>query len=186
MLEDDNKKVFNAKFQGSFSHNSQNSKSFFTKTNQILESISNMSVFDANLLHNGIKYDYVENSHKLFLKLNIGAQLHLAIAYNHIIDEREYTKEGSPKIHFIKCRALEQIKKEYIKVCIPTHNSFDYRVRSHGMDTRIFYEKPLRLCKLCVLILNQIIKNNEAELKEEEIMGLILKNKLKNLFAKKE
>lgn len=158
----------------------------FSKTQKILQYLSNLSVFDNESLQKGMKIDLSSNNSKFF-ELYIGAELHLACAYTYILDERTFAKKDSPHLHFIRCEAIKKTSQELIRVCVPTKNAFDYRVRSGGVDTRLFYEHPLRICPLCIAELCEILsaKHKRAihanQIKEEEILGLLFKNKLKNL-----
>lgn len=165
---------------------SLNDLQLFSKTQNILQYLAELSVFDSQTLQKGIKIDLSSDSSKFF-ELHIGTELHLAIAYVYILDERTFAKRDSPYLHFIRCEVIQTTSHELIKVCVPTKNAFDYRVRSSGVDTRLFYEHPLRVCPLCIAELCEIlsIKHKRTihtnQIKEEEILTLIFKNKLKNL-----
>ncbi len=160
---------------------------FFGKTGLVLDSLSSLSIFDKETLQKGMKIDFVKTNDSVFFKIYVGAELHLACAYAYIFDERLFTKEESPKIHFTQCEIINKIPKDFIKICVPTRNAFDYRVRSNGVDTRLFYEHPLRICPLCVSTLCRILsKKHKREItsnniKEQEIIGLLFKNKLKDI-----
>lgn len=165
---------------------SLNNPQLFSKTQKILQHLANLSVFDSETLQKGMKID-LSNSNSKFFELYIGAELHLATAYIYILDERTFAKQDSPHLHFIRCEAIKRVSQELIKVCVPTKNAFDYRVRSSGVDTRLFYEHPLRICPLCIAELCEILSAKHKrtihtnQIKEEEILGLLFKNKLKNL-----
>lgn len=158
----------------------------FSKTQTILQHLANLSVFDSETLQKGMKID-LSNSNSKFFELYIGAELHLATAYIYVLDERTFAKKDSPHLHFIRCEAIKRVSQELIKVCVPTKNAFDYRVRSSGVDTRLFYEHPLRICPVCIAELCEILSTKHKrtihtnQIKEEEILGLLFKNKLKNL-----
>lgn len=166
--------------------NSLKESQLFSKTQKILQHLANLSVFDSETLQKGMKID-LSNSNSKFFELYIGAELHLATAYIYILDERTFAKQDSPHLHFIRCEAIKRVSQELIKVCVPTKNAFDYRVRSSGVDTRLFYEHPLRICPLCIAELCEILSTKHKrtihtnQIKEEEILGLLFKNKLKNL-----
>ncbi len=172
-----------------FNRDSSNMKfeSFFSKTQSILDNLASLSIFDKESLQKGMKIDFVKTNDSVFFKIYVGAELYLACAYTYIFDERLFAKEESPKIHFTQCETIKSIPKEFIKICVPTKNAFDYRVRSNGIDTRLFYEHPLRICPLCISILCKILTKKHSkeivpnQIKEQEIMGLLFKNKLKNI-----
>lgn len=158
---------------------------YFTKTESLLTNLSNLSIFDKDTLQKGMKFDSAD-SDSIFFELFVGSDLHLAVAYAYIFDERLFLKEESPKLHFLKCESFKQLKEEYIKICVPSVNAFDYRVRVNGVDTRLFYEHPLHICPVCMSMLSKIIsrkyKKEVPIIKEQEVMNLILKNKLKNII----
>lgn len=159
---------------------------FFSKTKKILQYLSNLSIFDNEILQKGMKIDLSSNNSKFF-ELYIGAELHLACAYTYILDERTFAKKDSPHLHFIRCETIKKASQESMRVCVPTKNAFDYRVRSGGVDTRLFYEHPLRICPQCIAELCEIlsVKHKRTihanQIREEEILGLLFKNKLKNI-----
>lgn len=163
-----------------------NNSQLFSKTQKILQHLANLSVFDSETLQKGMKID-LSNSNSKFFELYIGAELHLATAYIYVLDERTFAKQDSPHLHFIRCESIKRVSQELIKVCVPTKNAFDYRVRSSGVDTRLFYEHPLRICPVCIAELCEILSTKHKrtihtnQIKEEEILGLLFKNKLKNL-----
>lgn len=165
-----------------------NTTTFFSKTQTILDSLTNLSVFDNAMLEKGVKFNMAQSNDSVFFEFFIGSTLYLACAYSFIFEERLFHKEESPRLHFLKCDDLKLINPEFLKVCLPKTNSFDYRVRADGIDTRLFYEHPLRLCSTCISELCKLLskKHNKeffpSKIKESEIIALILKNKLKNLI----
>lgn len=158
----------------------------FKKTQSLLQYLADLSIFDSETLQKGMKID-LSNSNSLFFELYIGSELHLASAYVYVLDERSFTRKDSPDLHFIRCAAIQKMPKDLIKVCVPTKNAFDYRVRSSGVDTRLFYEHPLHICPLCIASLCELLSKKHkrtihtSQIKEDEVMGLLFKNKLKNL-----
>lgn len=160
---------------------------FFQKTQSLLQYLADLSIFDSETLQKGMKID-LPNSNSLFFELYIGPELHLASAYVYVLDERSFTKKDSPNLHFMCCEAIQKMPKDLIKVCVPTKNAFDYRVRSGGVDTRLFYEHPLHICPLCIASLCELLSKKHkrtihtSQIKEDEVMELLFKNKLKNLI----
>lgn len=158
----------------------------FQKTQELLQHLSDLSIFDSETLQKGMKID-LSHSDSLFFELYIGAELHLACAYTYVLDERSFTKKDSPDLHFMRCAVIQKTSQDLLKVCVPTKNAFDYRVRSSGVDTRLFYEHPLRICPLCIAGLCELLSKKHKrtihtnQIKEDEVMGLLFKNKLKNL-----
>lgn len=161
-------------------------KNFFHKTQALLQDLADLDIFDSEILQKGIKIDLVQNN-SLFFELYIKSELYLASVYAYILDERAFNKKDSPDLHFMRCEVIQKIPKDLLKVCVPTKNAFDYRVRSSGIDTRLFYEHPLRICPLCIAGLCELLskKHNKVihtnQIKEDEVMLLLFKNKLKNL-----
>ncbi len=159
----------------------------FHKTQTLLQHLASLSIFDNETLQKGMKID-LSHSNSDFFELYVGAQLHLACAYTYVLDERAFAKKDSPDLHFMRCEIIKKTPQELLKICVPTKNAFDYRVRSSGVDTRLFYEHPLRICPLCIAALCRLLSTKHKrtilpnQIKEEEIMGLIFKNKLKNLI----
>ncbi|RDU67083.1 hypothetical protein CQA53_02165 [Helicobacter didelphidarum] len=160
----------------------------FSKTQSLLENLATFSVFDRDILQKGMKFDSMQDDNSLFFKLYVGAELHLAVAYTFIFDERLFSKGEMPKIHILKCLDFQELQQDHVKICVPSANAFDYRVRSHGVDTRLFYEHPLHICPICISCLYKILsekyrkKVSQNQLEEQDIMNLVLKNKLKNLI----
>ncbi|MWV61084.1 hypothetical protein DCO58_11510 [Helicobacter saguini] len=161
-------------------------KNFFTKTESLLEKISTFSIFDKDVLQKGMKFDSNDGKDSIFFTLYVGSTLHLGVAYSYIFDERDFNKVESPRLHIIKCDSFKKISPDNIKVCVPSVNAFDYRVRVNGVDTRLFYEHPLHICEVCVSLLMRILskkyKREMPPLKEQEILNLVFRNKLKNLI----
>lgn len=166
----------------------QNTQKFFSKTESLLDNLSALSIFDKESLQKGMKFDLLsQNDGKdcIFFELYVGALRHLAVAYSYIFEEREFAKGNAPRLHFIKCEQFLQLKSQNVKICVPSVNAFDYRVRVNGVDTRLFYEHPLHICETCMSIFHKILakkfQNNAPILKEQEILNLIIRNKLKNI-----
>lgn len=158
---------------------------FFTKTESLLEHLSTLSIFDKDVLQKGMKFDSTQDD-SIFFSIYVGSVLHLGVAYSYIFDERDFNKVESPRLHIIKCKSFKKISPDNINVCVPSVNAFDYRVRVNGVDTRLFYEHPLHLCETCMTLLMRILNKKYAReippLKEQEILNLIFRNKLKNVI----
>lgn len=158
----------------------------FLKTQTLLQYLADLSIFDSDTLQKGMKID-LSNNDSEFFELYIGSELHLACAYNYVLDERTFIKKDSPDLHFMRCEIIQKTPQDLLKVCVPIKNAFDYRVRSGGVDTRLFYEHPLHICPICIASLCQLLSKKHkraihvSQIKEEEVMGLLFKNKLKNL-----
>lgn len=159
---------------------------FFQKTQKLLQHLADLSIFDSETLQKGMKIDLSQEDSDFFI-LYIGSELHLACAYTYVLDERAFVKKDSPDLHFMRCDFIRKTSQDLLKVCVPKKNSFDYRVRSNGVDTRLFYEHPLRVCHMCIAGLCDVLskkhkrKINVNQIKEDEVMMLLFKNKLKNL-----
>ncbi|STQ86937.1 hypothetical protein LS73_006625 [Helicobacter muridarum] len=165
-----------------------NIESIFQKTQIELDKISNLSIFNEKDLEKGLKFKSINiEIDSIFFKMYIGSTLYLACAYNHIIDERTFSKNPFPALHFSKCQEIQAINPNYLKICIPKINAFDYRVRSNGVDTRLFYEHPLKICPFCIISLCKVLEkkyNKEVSpnsIKQDEILNAIFKNTLKDI-----
>ena len=169
------------------SKNMQRDYGFFGKTIGELERLASLSVLDSNDLQRGVGLACVAAGDEPFFKIYVGQTLYLACAYNHILDERSFAKMQAPLIHFTQCAEMQALQPDSVRVCLPRSNSFDYRVRSNGVDTRLFYEHPLKICPSCVIILCRILSKKKGRkilpsaLKEDEILAALCKNTLKNL-----
>ncbi|RDU72276.1 hypothetical protein CQA66_05200 [Helicobacter aurati] len=176
--ESSNKQTSNATHKSIF---------LFQKTQKQLERIANLSIFDEQILEKGLRFDSLDTGDSPFFKVYLGSTLYLACAYNHIVDERTFTKIQAPALHFIKCQEIQTINTEYLKICTPKINAFDYRVRSHGVDTRLFYEHPLKICPFCILAFCKILSKkykkeiSHTSVKQEEILNAIFQNTLKDI-----
>ena len=161
---------------------------FFEKTNNLIDKISSINIFDKDTLQKGIDFNMLSMRDKDFFRIKLDGTLYFACAYLSVIDEAMFAKYVSPRIHFILCDDLISIDKTHMKVCIPKTNSFDYKVRANGIDTRLFYEHPLKICPVCVNYLCKILskKHNKnitsKHLDNEKIMNMIIQNKLKNII----
>lgn len=162
-------------------------KSFFAKTQVMLDTMIHMDILDKKSLQKGIDIQCLTEDDSPFFKLHVETEIYLACIYSYILDEKTFAKNESPKIHFIKCGESKLLNPKHTKVCIPTTNAFDYRVRANGIDTRLFYEHPLSICQTCMSELYRILSKkyhkevSSNHIKEHDVMNLLIKNKLKNL-----
>lgn len=180
-------------FQGAAIHaldtpmNTAKPHSFFHKTQSQLEKLIDMSVFDSRILQKGFKFDFIDKNDSPFFEMYVGSTLYFACAYAYILDERVFSKMQAPLLHFSKCHDFQALCRDFVKVCVPKINSFDYRVRSNGVDTRLFYEHPLRICPSCMIFLSQTLSKKYhkeirvKDIKHAEILNAIFKNTLKNI-----
>lgn len=154
-------------------------KEFFKSSIDSLEKLVSIKLFDK--LNGEIPSIFVKEDFLLFRADN---ESHLACAYLKVISEKEFIRDLAPFLHFLACQDVRNlIGDENLRFCIPKENLFDFKVATNGLNTRLFYSVPLKLCPRCNELLCSILSNASiTTLNQDKLMNILLRGKLKRIL----
>jgi len=86
-------------------------------------------------------------------------ELQFGIVYKKILQRREVEESGLPYLHLYLCDILKKdrdhLRNLYTFIRCE-RNGFDFVVKEGRVDVKVYYEKPLEVCPICVERYNKI------------------------------
>lgn len=128
-------------------------KEIFSLKNSLLEGLKTSGI-DANLT------DLEFSKEGIFLYFPDDSKIKVQF-YQDKIQENVFRTQGDPLVHIFSCKEalnLFETQKSSCRIILNKENKFFLGIYSHKVQTRFFYDKPLKLCPSCQKMLNCDLK----------------------------